>query len=96
MLMGTDALSDPASPSYLPDDMQFYGQGPEATYALAAYFGESASAVSAKVRMGFQCFSLVLKQSCRPACGDGQQKPLLHALTIYMKRDAFPVSSAQC
>ena len=53
MLMGSSALSDPASPAYLPDDMQFYGQGPEATYALAAYFGESAGAVSAKVREDF-------------------------------------------
>ena len=53
MLMGADALSDPASPAYLPDDMQFYGQGPEATYALAAYFGESATSPSDKVHTSF-------------------------------------------
>ncbi|CAK0783229.1 hypothetical protein CVIRNUC_006428 [Coccomyxa viridis] len=50
MLVGADALSDPASPAYLPDDMQFYGQGAEATYAVAAYFGEGATSVSGKER----------------------------------------------
>ena len=50
MLVGADALSDPASPAYLPDDMQFYGQGAEATYAVAAYFSEDATSVSGKVR----------------------------------------------
>ena len=50
MLMGPDALSNPASPAYLPDDMQFYGQGAEATYAVAAYFSEGATSVSGKVR----------------------------------------------
>ena len=55
MLKGQDALSNPASQSYLPDDRQFYGKGAEASHALAGYFGESATSVFGKVRMSPEC-----------------------------------------
>ncbi len=86
MLVGADALSDPASPAYLPDDMQFYGQGAEATYAVAAYFGEGATSVSGKVHARKLYMRLLGASAELQADGAGQQTALLlHALTTYMK-----------
>ena len=48
MLVG-DAVKDPNSQYYLPDDYTFRGKGAEETYIVEGYFGETADTMFAKV-----------------------------------------------
>ncbi len=50
MLVG-DAVKDPNSQYYLPDDYTFRGKGAEETYIVDGYFGETADTMFAKVRL---------------------------------------------
>lgn len=60
MLVGVEALRNPESKYYLPDDYQFHGKGSEADYAVHSYFGETATSMfGIKVSPEINCRPLV-------------------------------------
>ena len=48
MLLG-EAVNDPSSQYFLPDDYTFHGKGSEETYIVDGYFGETADSMFGKV-----------------------------------------------
>lgn len=60
MLVG-DAVNDPNSRYYLPDDYTFHGKGPEETYLVDGYFGETSDSLFAKVLLLLLCSAVLLE-----------------------------------
>ncbi len=94
MLAG-EAVNDPESPLFVPDDYKFHGQGPEEHYRVDSYFGEHAYSAFGKERKRvliegdgeLSAMAFPLRASGRPGrAGPAAQRRLLEGVVAATAR----------